>query len=234
MSFYKFPRTPHLFILPGINIRDDKVLSDAEASLFYNNPMIVEEKVDGANIGISLNEIGELKIQNRGNYINPGTHPQFDTIWEWVYSRISLFSDLLKNRYVLFGEWCFFKHSISYNLLPDWFIGIDVYDTFEQNFLKVKDRNEFFNLLKIFPVPKITEGCFIRNQLVELLYRETSKLGADKLEGLYLRLEDNHWLLKRAKIVRGEFIQNISKHWKDEIPKKNRRLKLTQLDILDS
>jgi ATP-dependent RNA circularization protein (DNA/RNA ligase family) len=221
MSFFKFPRTPHVFIIPGLNIRDDKLLSPQEAALFYNNPVIVEEKVDGANIGISINTEGELQVQNRGNYIRPGEHPQFDTLWEWIYSRAHLLSDILANRYILFGEWCYLVHSISYSSLPDWFIGIDVYDIHEGKFLKVTDRNEFFKHLNIFPVPQIAEGCFSKDQLLETLSHTISRLGADQLEGLYLRLEESQWLLKRAKIVRGDFIQNITKHWKDEVLRKN-------------
>lgn len=221
MSFFKFPRTPHLFVVPGLNIRDDKLLAQEEAELFYSNPVIIEEKVDGANVGISMSPDGKLQVQNRGNYIRPGKHPQFDTLWEWLYKRAHLLSDTLTNRYVLFGEWCYLKHSVSYNALPDWFIGIDIYDLEARKFLTIRNRNDFFKMLNIFPVPKIAEGSFSKEELLELLVNQDSQLGTEQLEGLYLRLEDNQWLLKRAKIVRGDFIQNITKHWKDENLKKN-------------
>jgi ATP-dependent RNA circularization protein (DNA/RNA ligase family) len=224
MSFFKFPRTPHVFVLPGLNIRNDKLLSPEEAALFYKNPVIVEEKVDGANIGISLNKDGELQVQNRGNYIRPGEHPQFDTLWEWIYSRAHLLSDMLADRFILFGEWCYLKHSVSYHSLPDWFIGIDIYDVREGNFFKVKDRNATFLQLNICAVPQVTKGCFSKHQFIELLAHTSSRLGADELEGLYLRLEDNQWLLKRAKIVKSDFIQNITRHWKDEVLQKNKKV----------
>jgi len=221
MSFFKFPRTPHLFVVPGLNIRDDKLLSLEEAALFYSNPVIIEEKVDGANVGISMNPDGNLLVQNRGNYIRPGEHPQFDTLWGWLYSRSHLLSDFLNDRYVLFGEWCYVKHSVFYNALPDWFIGIDIYDSAARKFLNITNRNDSFEMLNIFPVPKIAEGSFSKDEFLEFLVNKGSQLGAEQLEGLYLRLEDNQWLLKRAKIVRGDFIQNITRHWKDENLKKN-------------
>lgn len=221
MTFHKFPRTPHLFVVPGLNVRDDKLLCQEEASLFYSNPVIIEEKVDGTNIGISMNPDGKLQVQNRGNYIQPGEHPQFDTLWEWLYTRTHLLSDFSTNRYIIFGEWCYLKHSVSYNSLPDWFIGIDIYDTEARKFLNIRNRNDFFKMLNIFPVPKIAEGFFSKDEFLELLVNKSSLLGAEQLEGLYLRLEDNQWLLKRAKIVRGDFIQNITKHWKEENLKKN-------------
>lgn len=67
MEFLKFPRTPHLFVVSGLDIRDDKVLPEPEYQLFLNNNIIIEEKVDGANVGISLSKKGDLLIQNRGD-----------------------------------------------------------------------------------------------------------------------------------------------------------------------
>lgn len=223
MTLHKFPRTPHLFVVPGLNIRDDKLLSHEDATLFYSNPVIIEEKVDGANVGISLNPDGNLQVQNRGNYIRPGEHPQFDTLWEWLYARTPLLSDYLTDRYMLFGEWCYLMHSVSYNALPDWFIGIDIYDSEAGKFFNTSQRNDFFKRLNIFPVPKIAEGSFSKDEFLELLVSSRSHLGAEQLEGFYIRFEDHQWLLKRAKIVRGDFIQNITEHWKDEVLKKNSR-----------
>src|ERR1700679_2938677 len=99
MSFYKFPRTPHLLVIPGLNIRDDKVLSENEAKKFYEPVVIIEEKVDGANVGISF-ENGELKLQNRGNYLLPGDQQQFDPIWEWAYSRLHQLEDTVEDKYI--------------------------------------------------------------------------------------------------------------------------------------
>ena len=53
-SFFKFPSTPHLAVLENSNIRDDKVLSKEERELFLQHNVYVEEKIDGANLGISF------------------------------------------------------------------------------------------------------------------------------------------------------------------------------------
>ncbi len=52
-DFFKFPSTPHLATLPGVDIRGDKVLSGSERDEFLRHDLIVEEKADGANLGIS-------------------------------------------------------------------------------------------------------------------------------------------------------------------------------------
>ena len=54
--FNKFPSTPHLALLGGVGVRDDKVMSEFERCEFLRHELVVEEKVDGANLGISFDE----------------------------------------------------------------------------------------------------------------------------------------------------------------------------------
>jgi ATP-dependent RNA circularization protein (DNA/RNA ligase family) len=213
MDFLKFPRTPHLFILPGLDIRDDKVLDEMNANLFFNHPIVLEEKVDGANIGISLSKIGLLLLQNRGNYITPGGHPQFDPIWEWAYSRIHLFQQYISNNYIVFGEWCYARHSIFYDALPDWFLGFDIFDLTKQTFMDTHSRNQMFEKLNIISAPLIDIGKFTKTDIEKLISTKTSNLYHGPIEGIYLRLEDNEKLIQRAKIVNVNFIQEIGIHW---------------------
>ena len=58
-EFFKFPHTPHLIWLGEGHPRGDKVLSPDEADRLLREPVILEEKVDGANVGISIDERGE-------------------------------------------------------------------------------------------------------------------------------------------------------------------------------
>jgi ATP-dependent RNA circularization protein (DNA/RNA ligase family) len=213
MEFFKFPRTPHLFVGSGLDIRDDKVLSDIERRDFLNNTIVVEEKIDGANIGISLSETGELIIQNRGNYVLPGSHPQFNLIWDWAYSRISLLSEHIGNDFIVFGEWCYAKHSIRYTLLPDWFIGFDIYNKKQDLFLSVDLRNQLLKKINIETVPIIGRGIYTKCEIEKLLNSVSSKFYFGPVEGIYLRLEDSHKLIKRAKVVNKNFIQEIDIHW---------------------
>jgi ATP-dependent RNA circularization protein (DNA/RNA ligase family) len=213
MTFYKFPRTPHLFVLPGLNIRDDKILSEEDASLFFKtNMVIVEEKVDGANVGISFDN-NELKLQNRGNYIQPNSEPQFETIWNWAYQKLSLLESHLGNRYILFGEWCYAKHSIYYKRLPDWFIGFDLYDKLINKFLATPKRNEILKQANIAIVPRIISKKITKQDIIRIINTEQSHLGGGGLEGIYLRIESHDFLISRAKVVRKDFIQEIDEHW---------------------
>jgi hypothetical protein len=54
MDFYRFPHTPHLSWLGEGTPRDDKVLPPTEAKALLAGEVVVEEKRDGANPGLSL------------------------------------------------------------------------------------------------------------------------------------------------------------------------------------
>ena len=126
--FFKFPHTPHLLWLGRMPGREDKVFSPEEASAFVEGEITVEEKVDGTNIGFSLDESGVLRVQSRGNYLARSSHPQFQPLWPWIETRRFALIGALRPGLMLFGEWCFALHSVPYKQLPDWFLGFDVDD----------------------------------------------------------------------------------------------------------
>ena len=58
-EFVKYPRTPHLFGSRGTD--DDKHLGEAESRRFLADAsLIVEEKLDGTNVGIHLRPDGRM------------------------------------------------------------------------------------------------------------------------------------------------------------------------------
>ena len=188
---------------------------------FLDGPLIVEEKIDGANIGFSTASDGTLLVQNRGSYIEPGGQPQFGPLWPWLAPRSHSLIEALGADLMLFGEWCVAVHSVRYDLLPDWFLGFDVYDRRAARFYTLERRNHFLDQLGIHPVPHIATGCFTLQELQAMLNRP-SAFAAGSLEGLYLRREALEWLEARAKLVRPEFIQAIGDHWSGKKLERNR------------
>jgi hypothetical protein len=74
-DFIKYPRTPHLFGSKGTV--DDKHLSEAQSNEFIRDEsLIVEEKIDGTNVGIHFSDQGEIVLQCRGHLVTEGMHPQ--------------------------------------------------------------------------------------------------------------------------------------------------------------
>ncbi len=93
------------------------------------SPVIIQEKVDGANLGFTIDATGHIRAQNRSHFVSSETHVQFATLDAWIDAhRAELFQVLEPERHVLFGEWCRAKHSILYTALPDVFLAFDVYD----------------------------------------------------------------------------------------------------------
>jgi hypothetical protein len=210
-EFFKYPSTPHLAVLGDVDIRGDKVMSEAERNEFLRHELTAEEKVDGANLGLSFDREGNLRVQNRGAYLQLPAAGQWKGLGEWLASRTDRFFDHLTGQYILFGEWCYARHSVSYDRLPDWFLGFDVYDKQASRFLACVPRNELFAKMQIARVPIVGRGHYSLADLTKLLSR--SRLSGQLAEGLYLRRDQGDWLLQRAKLVRPAFMQGLEQHW---------------------
>jgi ATP-dependent RNA circularization protein (DNA/RNA ligase family) len=219
---FKFPHTPHLAWLGPGTPRNDKVLSPDQTREFLDSPIVVEEKVDGANIGIYFDGGGTIQAKNRGTVLEPGAHPQFQALWPWLAQRHEMLREALGADLVLYGEWCFAVHSVCYNDLPDYFLGFDVYDRHARKFWSVARRDEWAQPLDIVTASVITTGTFTLQQLKDLLLPLRSRFGGQPAEGLYLRKEKDGWLHDRAKLVRPEFVQAIDHHWSKRALEKNR------------
>ena len=158
---FKFPRTRHLLDVGGNGVsRDDLVLSKKEAETFLKaQRLIIEEKVDGANIGISIKKDLSIAIQNRSHYVFSNTHRQFNALDTWIEKHRQTFYSILEpERHILFGEWLYAKHSIHYKNLSDYFMAFDVYDQKSHLFLSVEERDNFLKNTGIPHVPKIADG----------------------------------------------------------------------------
>lgn len=221
-SFIKFPRTPHLFWLGRTPPRGDKLLTPAEAEELLRQPVTLEEKVDGACIGISVALTGELRVQNRGSYLDSIAHPQFRPLWPWLAAHEKVLRDTLAPEWILFGEWCYAQHSVYYDTLSDWFLAFDVYDRQTARFWSRERRNELAARGGIATVPFLGYGTFNRSALEKQLGQ--SRLGSEPMEGLYLRWDEGPWLVARAKLVRASWVEFDEEHWSKRPLRPNRRL----------
>ena len=219
-DFFKFPSTPHLAAMSGVDIRSNKVLSESGRVEFLQQSLVVEEKIDGANLGISFDSEANIRVQNRGAYLHlPGTG-QWKKLGDWLAPRADTLFGHLSDRFILFGEWCYAQHTVFYDRLPDWFLGFDVYDKQFGRFLSSERRDALLKDMHIAHVPVLARGHFAYPELEKLL--STSKLGDQPAEGLYLRFDKDDWLSQRAKLVRPAFIQTAGQHWSRSTIRLNR------------
>lgn len=213
-KFFRFPSTPHLAWLGrGPMPREDKLLAVKEARDFLTGEVVVEEKLDGANIGFSLAEDGRIQVQNRGQYLVAPYGGQFARLDSWLSQYSSLLKGFLSRKVILFGEWCAARHSIGYDQLPDWFLLFDVYDCIEARFWSTKRRDALAAQLSLSTVPTLLRGKLNLVALEKVLESESSRYRAGSMEGLIIRRESGDWCESRAKLVGADFVQAIDEHW---------------------
>lgn len=225
-NFIKYPRTPHLFGSKGTD--DDRHMGAKDSAAFVADPtLIVEEKLDGTNVGIHFIASGRLVLQCRGHEITEGMHPQYDLFKQWVAVKRPVLEDMLADRFILFGEWLYARHSIFYHALPHYFFEFDIYDKKEERFLSLERRLALLEGTGVHTVPVVHTGATTHERLLEFItssayqaeFQNPLTGGTDaRMEGLYLRKEANGAVTGRAKIVRPEFVEKVkqSEHWQHQ------------------
>ena len=222
-DFIKYPRTPHLFGSTGTD--DDRHLGGAESEAFIADPsLIVEEKLDGTNVGIHFTTRGRMVLQCRGHEITEGMHPQYDLFKQWTTVKRPVLETMLEDRFILFGEWLYARHSVHYLKLSHFFFEFDVYDKQAGGFLDLPQRMAMLEGTGIHTVPVLHRGSVKAAQLSQLIgdsafdsrFENPTTGSTDSLmEGLYLRTEADGLVSGRAKFVRVEFVAKVkqSEHW---------------------
>lgn len=225
-DFVKYPRTPHLFGSKGT--ADDKHLGPAESLRFIaDDSLIVEEKLDGTNVGLHFDAAGAMVLQCRGHLIADGMHPQYDLFKQWAAVKRTALEPRLEDRYILFGEWLYARHSIHYRRLSHYFYEFDVYDKERAAFLTLEARLALLEGTGVETVPVVHTGRLGRDELAGLIGPSRFDSHFDNpvtrrldnlMEGLYLRTEAGGVVTGRAKFVRPEFVEKIkqSEHWQHQ------------------
>ena len=226
-GFFRFPHTPHLAWLGQAEPRDDNVLSTDEVADLLSGDVVLEEKLDGANLGFSLSADGDLRMQNRGQYLAEPHAGQFMRMPQWLAMHGSGIGDVLLEHanqgLMLFGEWCAARHSLDYSRLPDWFLLFDVLEATSGRFWSSARRDALAARLGLATTPRLARGRFKLAELTGKLDSWPSRFRDGRLEGIVVRSESAQWCERRAKLVRADFTQAIGEHWR------NRRLEWNRL-----
>lgn len=232
----KYPRTRHI---EGSRLQSgDEDLKSVKFELVKDKFLVLEEKIDGANCGISFSAANELLLQSRGHYLSGGYQErQFDLFKTWAVSFQSQLLELLGQRYIMYGEWMYAKHTVFYDMLPHYFMEFDIYDREQEVFLSTNKRRELLNGYPfIHSVRVLDEGRFssleeIKQYLGKSAFRseqwqahlieQGEKAGVpeslvlmqtdqeDLMEGIYIKEEDQNQVINRYKFVRASFLNSI-------------------------
>jgi hypothetical protein len=234
LELYKYPSTRHL---QGSQLQKGDVGRTRYAALAGRH-IVVEEKLDGANCGVSFGPGAGLLLQSRGHYLaGGGRERQFGILKRWAAVHEGALLEHLFDRYVMYGEWMGKKHSIFYNHLPHFFCEFDIYDRSRDVFLSTVARGALLGNAPVLAVPVLYAGVaprkmedllalvgpslartpHWRRDFEAVVQREGHDLAkswgqADKselAEGLYIKVEEEGVVAARYKWVRGDFVQAI-------------------------
>lgn len=236
LTISKYPRTPHL---EGSRLQEGDDGSDQiPLKSLAGRHVVIEEKLDGANSGISFSSAADLLLQSRGHYLaGGGSERQFNLLKVWAAAHEAALLERLEDRFVLYGEWTYAKHSVFYDQLPHHFHEFDVLDKATGEFLSTARRQELLKGSPVLPVPVLYEGLMPtepsqlrallqpslgkhhawRRSFETVVRREGLPLalcwqqtnGSDLAEGLYLKVEEGGRVVERYKFVRADFLQTI-------------------------
>ena len=235
-DIYKYPRTQHI---EGSGIqKGDEDLDVVSLREFAGRFLVVEEKMDGANSAVSFDASGRLQLQSRGHYLNGGEREkQFNLFKTWARRYTQELWEVLGERYIMYGEWLYAKHTVFYTDLPHYFMEFDIFDKTHSTFLSTARRQAFLrNLPFITSVKVLYEGdiqrledlkkligpsFFIQQNQRELLAQLCSERNMDYaralketdtsglMEGLYIKVEEEGNVQERYKYVRSGFLQAV-------------------------
>jgi len=131
-------------------------------------------------------------------------------------------------RAMLFGEWCAARHSLDYSRLPDWFLLFDVLEPATGRFWSSTRRDAMAARLGLAATPRLARGRFKLVDLVARLDQWPSSFRDGPVEGIVVRRESADWCERRAKLVRADFTQAITAHWRQ------RHIEWNRLDVATS
>lgn len=202
-------RIPH-FNKEISNMTHDDI--ELESPIDFPLECFVQEKVDGANMGISWKD-GPI-LRNRSHILKKGyiekntpAKLQFRPAWNWLHKHeeeIKMISDLCYSPITIYGEWMFAKHSIYYDKLPDLFLAYDIWSVEDREFLSPDVVSE---LLDKTSISYIRPKKMILNSIKEII--SLSELESDYRdgirEGIVIKTSNGRFVDKCFKVVNNQF-----------------------------
>lgn len=156
-AIFKYPRTMHLRG-SALQTGDEPDRVSMTEIRTAGESFVWEEKVDGANSGISFPE-DRLMLQSRGHSLDGGPREkQFSILKQWARAFEGDLHDALGRDHVLYGEWMAAKHTVYYDALPHYFIAYDVLHKPSGLWLSTPGRHKLLAGLPICHVHVVHNG----------------------------------------------------------------------------
>lgn len=202
-----YPRIPQL--VGGRGSSDDLVLGPTEVASLLAGPVLVEEKVDGANVMLWV-EDDRVEVALRSGPGAMDRAGQVGPLRAWSAQHDDVLRQVLADGTAAYAEWLLLTHSSSYDRLPSYVVVLDLWRP-GTGFLGVAIRDEVCAAAHLTVPPHMWTGVAGNVDAIERL-AGPSAWGAGAAEGLVVRSLRDPAL--RAKLVPAGFRRVGDDQWR--------------------
>jgi len=207
-----YPRIPHL--VGGRGTDDDLVLGAPAVATLLGSLALVEEKVDGANVVLWMDD-GRVEVALRSGPGAMDRAGQLGPLRAWAAAHDGALRAVLGEDRALYGEWLLLTHSSAYDRLPAYLVALDLWRP-STGFLTADERDEACADAGLTTPPHVWTGVAVTVDGVERLLGP-SAWGAGPAEGLVVRSLSDPAL--RAKLVPAGFRRLGDDEWSSGRPR---------------
>lgn len=155
--------------------------------------VIVQEKLDGSNVGIALLNGVILPLTRAGYLANTSPFKMHHEFNSWVYENESRFRAVLQDGERLCGEWLLVAHGTKYNLPHEPFVAFDIMQEHQR-----LPYGEF--------ISRVSCGSFVTPHLISdtgpiSIEKVMRLLGKYGFHGAVEQVEGAVWRVERSRLV---------------------------------
>ncbi len=202
-----YPRVAHL--APGRGSRDDTVLSGDEVRMLLSGPVVVEEKLDGANV-VLWADGGQVQCATRGGAGAIDRAGQLGPLRAWAAEHADPLRQVLEGAAAVYGEWLLLTHTVAYDRLPSYLVVLDLLHG-DGTWAHVDDRDDRCAAAGLATPPELQRGMLGDLDAVEGLLGP-SRVGDHQAEGVVIRSLGGQ-SPRLAKLVRSGFRPLTDEAW---------------------
>lgn len=192
---WTYPTVPQLWGSNGTI--DDQFMGKEESIAALQRTTLVEEKIDGLNVGIGFTENGLPRVIQKNRSVDIGTLPALAELEAWWEKRLPKLRQILGAHRVLFGELLYKSRWLTFDLL----------NAETGQFARRAEVEQIAREIDAETTPVLWmagPGKTLHfSELAELM--GSSRVADGLMEGVVLRVESANYLEERFKWVRAGF-----------------------------
>lgn len=219
----EYPSIPHLPFQPNTG-RGDTVATEAEADILFSAfHLVVEEKLDGAYVGITSDADRQPLVRSRDHILRKGylaktpAKKQFASLFNYAHQvmpQILRLQTAARAPVAIAGQWMVMTHGTRYDnkrTKKQPFVAFELYDPEINRWLDPERGRDLLQYAG-FALPDLLPRPCSYEHLAAMAQGITSWSSPDlpeKREGVVVKVGDGEYLTHRFKMVRPGFVPGL-------------------------